>query len=149
MSIYSERLNKLADFVEPLPAEKFDFTRYVAESDGECGTVCCAIGWCPAVFPGEWEWTGDMESIALSGGPVRAYSVMADAMRFFSLTYEEVSQAFVPFATSNIVVGLLIEKELKEQTANAEDFGYCRRNATGKQVAKNLRRVATIVEARG
>lgn len=24
--------------------------------DPECGSTCCALGWCPNVFPGDWMW---------------------------------------------------------------------------------------------
>ena len=53
-----ERLLKLADFLQELPKDKFDFTSVVEEYDreNECGTLCCAIGWTPAVFPDLVKW---------------------------------------------------------------------------------------------
>ena len=51
-----ENLNKLADFLETLPSEKFDLFSFRADSDGKpqpfesiqnCGTVGCALGWAP------------------------------------------------------------------------------------------------------
>lgn len=46
-TINLERLDKLIKFLEELPEEKFDFSTVI---DG-CGTVCCAIGWTPKLFP--------------------------------------------------------------------------------------------------
>ena len=47
--IRADRLEKLAAFLDTLPKEKFDFDT-VWES-GDCGSVGCAIGWTPVVFP--------------------------------------------------------------------------------------------------
>lgn len=62
-----KRLLKLATFLDALPPAKFDFTRIARETGKpmlealkagptECGTVGCAIGWMPAVFPRLTEW---------------------------------------------------------------------------------------------
>lgn len=72
-----ENLNKLADFLEALPAEKFDMEYFRAErastvsysveyeSTHKCGTVGCAVGWAPFVeglapieaeFEVEFDW---------------------------------------------------------------------------------------------
>jgi hypothetical protein len=50
------RLEKLAQFLDQLPNYKFDFSTVVSSSAGGCGTVCCAIGWLPAVFPDLVRW---------------------------------------------------------------------------------------------
>jgi hypothetical protein len=42
-----KNLDTLIDFLENLEPSKFDFSTVV----NECGTVCCAIGWTPKVFP--------------------------------------------------------------------------------------------------
>ncbi len=64
----AKRLLKLADFLDKLPRAKFDFG-VIAMQDGKpmlealkagkerCGTVACAIGWMPAVFPRSLRWT--------------------------------------------------------------------------------------------
>ena len=52
-----ERLLKLADFLEALPAGKFDYRKWVGSSwDGEqlpepvkCNTTACAFGWATAI----------------------------------------------------------------------------------------------------
>jgi hypothetical protein len=53
-----ERLLKLAEFLEQLPSEDFNFNSFVEEYDvqNECGSVCCAIGWMPHVFPDLCKW---------------------------------------------------------------------------------------------
>ena len=47
MKLNKPRLTKLIDFLKQLPEEKFDFNRVIHK----CGTVACAIGWTPSVFP--------------------------------------------------------------------------------------------------
>lgn len=54
---YRDRMNKLADFLSTLPRRKFRMEDWVSEADDhKCGTVCCAVGWAPAVFPRHWKW---------------------------------------------------------------------------------------------
>lgn len=53
------RLLKLATFMEMLEPAKFHYGELVSVTDGKCGTVCCALGWTPAVFPQHWRWIGD------------------------------------------------------------------------------------------
>ena len=44
------RLNRLADFLDTLPPERFDYSRFVGDDwagaqDLSCGTTACALGW--------------------------------------------------------------------------------------------------------
>lgn len=56
-TVGNERLLKVANFLDQLKESEFDFDSYVAEDDGKgCGTVCCAIGWLPKLFPDSWKW---------------------------------------------------------------------------------------------
>ena len=41
-------LDKIIDFLDKLPTEKFDFLNEVRS---ECGSVACAVGWFPNIFP--------------------------------------------------------------------------------------------------
>jgi hypothetical protein len=52
------RLVKLAEFLWDLEPEKFDFSNVVSAWDekSHCGTVCCAIGYTPQLFPDDVEW---------------------------------------------------------------------------------------------
>lgn len=57
MNIRFDKLQKLADFLRTLEDEQFYFGSVVADADEDgCGTVCCAMGWAPAVFPKETHW---------------------------------------------------------------------------------------------
>ena len=40
-------LDKITDFLDELPTEKFDFS----EVRSECGSKACAVGWFPSIFP--------------------------------------------------------------------------------------------------
>jgi hypothetical protein len=44
------KLLKLADHLESLPRKKFNIG-YWCKEDNRCGTVACAFGWCPIIFP--------------------------------------------------------------------------------------------------
>ena len=50
------RWTKLLTFLRQLPRKKFDFDKWVAEKENECGTVCCAAGWLPVIDPKNWKW---------------------------------------------------------------------------------------------
>jgi len=54
MTVRFDKLEKLAAFLDTLPPEKFDFS-VVRDNNGHsgCGSVGCAIGWTPEVFPDE------------------------------------------------------------------------------------------------
>lgn len=49
------RLLKLAKFLRTLPESHFDFgivlEQHSKTRENKCGTIGCAIGWCPVVFP--------------------------------------------------------------------------------------------------
>jgi hypothetical protein len=105
-AVYRKRLLKLAAFLDTLPREKFDFavvTRIgkkpmleaLKAGHERCGTVGCAIGWMPAVFPRLVRW--DENNYVCLKGDVDDYN--ADryaAERFFDLSDDEASCLFVP-----------------------------------------------------
>lgn len=54
MSIYKDRLLLLADFLDKLPSERFDYTRWISSGwkgnpDLSCGSVACALGWATTI----------------------------------------------------------------------------------------------------
>lgn len=53
-----DKLLELIEFLKTLSYEDFNFNEVVACYDDytKCGTVCCAIGWLPKLFPDEVEW---------------------------------------------------------------------------------------------
>lgn len=53
------RLLKLARFLESLEDKAFDFKNVVSKHENSCGSVCCAIGWTPKVFPELIKWFKD------------------------------------------------------------------------------------------
>jgi hypothetical protein len=69
-------MRKLAKFLEELPPEEFDFDII------KCGTVACAIGWTPRVFPRLVKWhprwyPGGLEASGRTVGVVRGFMGVA------------------------------------------------------------------------
>lgn len=61
------KLAKVAGFLMALPSQKFNFAEFayegglpmleaLAKGAEYCGTVGCAVGWLPAIFPDEAVW---------------------------------------------------------------------------------------------
>lgn len=42
--------------MENLAAEKFNIRNWITEGERDCGSVCCAIGWFPKIFPRTFKW---------------------------------------------------------------------------------------------
>lgn len=126
--LYRDRLLKLATFLEKLPRKKFNFNTVVTGPDipnktFSCGSVACAIGWCPVVFPSlaayvtgsdGWPWTVKTMSDGRDG-------YVPTGMNLFGLTYDESNALFSPDCGSEIGLPSLPD------------------TATPKQVAKNIR----------
>lgn len=53
-----DRMLQLAEFLDQLSQSEFYFASVISQMNEEtgCGTVCCAIGWTPAVFPDLVRW---------------------------------------------------------------------------------------------
>lgn len=131
-AVQTKRLLKLADFLQTLPRQKFDFA-VVARERGkpmlealkagktECGTVACALGWAPAVFPRhlKWErpyWSGETAlEINFRNASSSYAQTFPVAERFFGLTEDEAQRLFEP---------------------SVSPLGY---RATSKRVAKAIR----------
>jgi hypothetical protein len=94
-----ERLHKLAAFLDTLDNKDFDYSTYVSELDDGCGTVCCAVGWLPKLFPEDWRWTGKRltpQAVELRG---RYYAYPSDAAsEFFDIPQEDGEALFVDAA---------------------------------------------------
>jgi len=81
---------KVIDFLKALSTEKFNFekviTNHKVDNQGHiCGTVCCAVGWFPKIFPGEVEWDWDRYcagqiSVRQTNGDGRGYIETAAKM---------------------------------------------------------------------
>ncbi len=126
--LQEKRLLKLCDFLDKLPRSKFDFVREVTKTDEKhtCGTVCCAIGWAPAVFPRLIKWNpnklnGSDDWIGWyldKTGEIESWSNAIT--RLFGVPYE----LFLP----------------NHQTSEEQKLDNCGYHATPKQVSKMLRR---------
>lgn len=123
VKVGNRRLLKLAAFLRTLPREKFDYSIWVIAEKKRghlCGTVACAAGWCPAVFPRQWQWFDDhglnMILPCLRKGPPR--TLLDDLAVFFGITHAEVEYLFLPGAWDNNLS----------------------KNATAKQVARHIER---------
>lgn len=108
-TLRKDRLLKLAEFLDTLKPEKFNFNDIVSESKDSCGTVCCAVGWCPTVFPRSWAWfnygmLSDRMSVTLKTNLKNADSdtdhLVLDwakcAAEFFGMTLMEAHMLFIP-----------------------------------------------------
>lgn len=96
-----KRLIKLIEFLEKLPRRKFDFSKVVAKGKQNghyCGTVCCAAGWLPAIFPRLVKWTPPDENlkayIALRKQGVQTFSEVTESV--FGMNYETAEYLFLP-----------------------------------------------------
>lgn len=90
-----KRLLKLANFIKHVPQKKFDLG-VIAEDRGSCGTVCCAIGYCPVVFPRQFKYVRD-EYGQINVELKSTTAVDFDAARtFFGLTYNAADFLFMP-----------------------------------------------------
>lgn len=142
-AMYVKRLLKLADFLQQLPPQKFNFSSFTQRGDkpmlealearrSNCGTTACAIGWMPAVFPRTVCWIGVDKpgyelQVALRDGArkrdpfwgtrerLKNFDV---AERFFGLSRKEVHTLFNPDENSDSLSS----------------------NATAKQVAAHIKR---------
>lgn len=95
-----KRLNKLADFLDTLPNKKFDFDWVVGDYDRElqCGSVCCAMGWTPRVFPKLVEWfehDNNAFDVRMKGVSEEGDYIVT-AMVLFDISYGEADQLFTP-----------------------------------------------------
>lgn len=84
--IYKDRFYELAVFLEDLKPSKFDYRRIVSRwnKDTTCGTVCCAIGWLPVVFPKKFSW--DMSVLRIA----------QPLLEFFGISRKEAEALFLP-----------------------------------------------------
>ena len=94
-----ERLLALAAFLEALNPSQFNFGAWVTKSKNGCGTVCCAIGWCPVVFPDHFRWGSEEEVLVKTPGG--NWTGVGSADRFFEITKSEFRHLFVPMCQTS------------------------------------------------
>lgn len=154
-----ERLGKLCCFLDSLDPSAFAFESIVAsfdEVDG-CGTVCCAVGWCPVVFPEDWMWRTS-DTVRLRDLRFTDLKALGAAAEYFGLTPDEVDMAFVPWDHSDAFDYILSgydfdpdreaadkrETGARKDRRMAAEYGYCIEAAGPREVAANIRRVMEL-----
>jgi hypothetical protein len=127
-----ERLLKLADYIEKVPTHTYgekvtgkQFNFDVVRVQEGCGTMACAMGYTPEVFPEEI-------GLTMSGGNSRpifhqtgASSILGIARDFFGI--QKTSDIYALFFSD-------------EQWYHPAKLDFLRADATGAQVAQNIRK---------
>jgi len=132
---HKRRLLKLCEFLEQLPRKRFDFS--VVAKEHSCGTVGCAIGWTPAVFPRLVKWLpakkGKEIDVMLTGGR-RGHFYTTVAKSLFGINHYQAEGLFTPYTY------LRMGENFGDGIEGLPD------KATPKQVAKRLRQFLKLVE---
>jgi hypothetical protein len=106
--VHKERLLRLADFLEhELPPEKFSYGDVVRGPDMprkemDCGSVACAIGWCPVIFPdlasyAKARFGPNFYVISKTPSGDTSWSFDEAGMNLFGLSLDESEALFDPF----------------------------------------------------
>jgi len=151
-----KRLLKLADFLEELPRKLFDFGTIAHAEKGltpkqalkagpKCGTVGCAMGWAPVVFPRLLKYTKVNEvhpdEIWNTEDLKQLYIELRDPSLIKS-AYDRNSYTII----ASIVFDISQDEALALFTPDIHDWNVpalnetLPENATPKQVAKRIRR---------
>lgn len=125
-----DKLQKLADFLDQLRHDEFNFGEVVAKFDIDgCGTVCCAIGWTPILFPDEVEWDECANSVSMIGVRGGDGYVMA-AEKLFNMPRQDARGLFSP-NEQHLIHGW-------------GDFPNCHDKSTPEEVAAAIRHYIKI-----
>lgn len=148
MTIKNEGLRRLglvADLLESLPYDRFDYTRWVGESwkgarDLSCGTTACALGWATTIpelsalglylvseedNPMYSGWATEIGTVRIRGQENNMRDSIDAAMRIFQLDEDEAAWLFTPGEVIDSYRGL-------ESSPGP--------NATAAEVAAHIRR---------
>lgn len=133
-----KRLLRLADFLEKLPRNRFDYSEWVGEDwegdqDLSCGTTACALGWATTI-----------PSLRKAGLRLSEVGSVTDkahcdgfeaAAKVFDVTVSDAQFLFQPSVPG-------WRADLSEQF----DWDSPSADATAKQVAKHIRRFVKVKE---
>lgn len=147
MKVRYDRLLKLAKFLDELPEGRFNFgvscqtvmADEGPESGHHCGTVGCAIGWTPAVFPRLIQWRHVRSR--LSGG----FRLLQEARARARKELEAYSPDLDSVDYVEAAVGLLgmsqddADALFSPNVDSPADGEACADDATPKQVANRIR----------
>lgn len=119
------RLKKLADALRTIPKKQFDILPFCNGDPKElgCGSVACAIGHCPIIFPEDWTYynCGYRKFFPRLKGS-RSRWPFGDAANFFGLKSDELDDLFTYSGYYNgqhatpVQVARKIEKLLASKT---------------------------------
>lgn len=144
----TRRLLKLARHLETgkLGHERFDFSTYSSIRHNEafkengCGTMGCALGECPIVWPKQWHFE---TYTSLTSEPFLStdstYDTTDDAMKFFDISEDEVMHLFMPAHQQPDLYGgsVLIGKVTKEEVAaNIREFVKAKKSHAQRTTTK-------------
>lgn len=138
---HKKRMRKLIAFLYALRPEQFNFTRVVSDvkrNGVACGTVCCAIGWTPAVFPKLVKWN---QITLIESGRAGAFGL--DTARGVDQHFSLVAQDL--FGISDDITDDLFAPSMQHRVH--ESLPSCRLGATPKQVAAMLEKFLALVES--
>lgn len=109
----ADRLLHLAWYLENKVNDVgFDFSTYWRS--GSCGTVGCAIGYCPQAFPGHWEYRTYSSPVIRNYGFLKPHLITEEETEetlthteiFFDIPNEDTHYLFDPYSHhSNFVKG--------------------------------------------
>jgi hypothetical protein len=122
-----ERLRELIAGLRELPDEAFNFR--VLREDNSCGTVACALGWTPEIFP-------DLVKVDMSMGHPRVVHIatgstsLSIAYELFGISPEHAEGLFNP----------------SEQHGISPLLPICGRDATPDEVAAMLEKYIELTE---
>lgn len=134
MNIYKFRMLALATFLDELPPDRFDYSKWSYKRDrdgfvrdtntlGECGTVGCALGW--ATTMPLFRELGMFFEDACPSMPGNKYGINA-AMEVFNIEAWEANLCFMP-CTYGITMASPKEKaSSKEVAAHLRKFAEYR-----------------------
>lgn len=94
------RLLKLIEFISKLPRNQWNFHYWTTFSDPGCGTIHCAGGWCPTIWPNQWEWReSPVDCSTTVPLLIRRDNTRTryDLMDFFSISEDICGKLFYPY----------------------------------------------------
>lgn len=143
MNKFPSRLLKLADLLDKLPPEKFNYHRVIVGDDiprdtFDCGSTACAIGWAPIAMPDELRYERNAAGSVciferknasnLSAGGHYDSVVVAD---FFCVSTQEANGLFIP-----CYQGGIDEPHLSNEASAKDVAALIRRFVAKKQAAQ-------------
>lgn len=137
MKMNKRRLLKLARFLQNLPRRKFHIAAWVTKfSDrggAKCGTVCCAWGWGPAVFPRLVKWVSrstwgenDLVPCVVGRDAPEGYSeTLTQLADFFSIPEHDADRLFYADAYQPLdedeVTPKMVARRIRELVARGDE----------------------------